>query len=84
MDSNTRLRVERIQAFRAAQAKRRAEEQEGTSKIVKKKENIKEGVSIQTAVHLLSAEEAKSLFGDVVCGLAFLVRLAMAGSSHLI
>lgn len=27
-----------------------------------------------TAVHLLSAEEAKSLFEDVVNGLAFLVR----------
>ena len=72
LDEAFRTRSERIRAFRAARAqppdereRRRAERARG----------------IRTAVHLLSAEEVKTLFTDVSSGLGFLV-CAIAKSAN--
>ncbi|THH07039.1 hypothetical protein EW145_g3655 [Phellinidium pouzarii] len=58
-----RSRSERIRAFRAARARPQEEREQ------RKAERTR---GIRTAVHLLSAEETKCLFTDVVSGLAFL------------
>jgi hypothetical protein len=58
----------RIRAFRAARKRSPHEERE------------RRRAERARAVHLMSAEEVRSLFGDVVEGLAFLVRLASQSS----
>ncbi|KAI5116294.1 hypothetical protein M0805_002164 [Coniferiporia weirii] len=58
-----RSRSERIRAFRAARSQPEEE---------KNKRKAERTCGIRTAVHLLSAEEAKRLFTDVTSGLAFL------------
>lgn len=65
LDDAFRSRSDRIRAFRAARSQP-VEERER-----RKAERIR---GIRTAVHLLSAEEVKRLFKDVVSGLSFLVR----------
>ncbi len=63
-DNAVRTRSDRIRAFRASQMQ---SEQE---RMQRHEERMK---GITTAVHLLSAEEAKALFTDIAAGLAFLV-----------
>ena len=77
-------RSARIRAFRAFQklspSERKATREQKEEE--KSRENEKEGRrrrmaergrGVTTAVHLLSAEEVRSLFGDIVRGLGFLV-----------
>ncbi|KLO11390.1 kinase-like protein [Schizopora paradoxa] len=58
-----RKKSDRIRAFRAAQRQSEQERQQ------RREERVK---GVRTAIHLLSAVEAKSLFSDVATGLAFL------------
>ena len=67
-ENDVRSRSDRIRAFRAAQKKPKEERD------LKRDQRAR---GVQTAVHLLSAEEAKTLFSDVASGLAFLVRVSM-------
>ena len=64
LDDAFRSRSDRIRAFRAARYQPEEERER------RKAERIR---GIRTAVHLLSAEEVKHLFRDVVSGLGFLV-----------
>lgn len=62
----------RIRAFRAMK-RAPPEERERLRREMEERTN-NAGNSSLKAVHLLSAEEVRSLFGDVAHGLAFLVR----------
>lgn len=63
-------RSARIRAFRALQ-RAPPEERERMRRAMNEEARVG---GTWTAVHLLSASEVRSLFGDVVDGLAFLVR----------
>ncbi|EJD05480.1 kinase-like protein [Fomitiporia mediterranea MF3/22] len=63
LDDAFRSRSDRIRAFRAARARPQEE---------RERRRAERARGIRTAVHLLGAEEAKSLFTDVTSGLAFL------------
>jgi hypothetical protein len=65
---NRETRSGRIRAFRAAQ---KAKQQAPPGKVM---HNVRDWA----AVHLLSAEEVRSLVGDIIEGLAFLVRIPSA------
>lgn len=61
---NIRSRSDRIRAFRKARVQPQEE---------RERRRAERARGIRTAVHLLSAEEIKKLFSDVVSGLSFLV-----------
>lgn len=71
-------RSARIRAFRAMQrappAERERMKKELEMSIAAGQNGARSGKTNWTAVHLLSAEEVKGLFSDVVSGLAFLVK----------
>lgn len=64
-------REDRIRAFRARAGRGDTAHASGEIRRREARRRARE----MKAVHLLSAEEIRSLFGDVVAGLAFLVRL---------
>lgn len=71
-------RSARIRAFRAMQRappeERERLKRELDLSVTAGQKGARNGKTNWTAVHLLSAEEVKSLFSDVVSGLAFLVK----------
>ena len=73
-------RSARIRAFRAMQRappeERERLRRELDMSVTAGQKGARNGKTNWTAVHLLSAEEVKSLFTDVVSGLAFLVSLS--------
>ncbi|KAF4581706.1 putative serine/threonine-protein kinase iks1 [Pleurotus pulmonarius] len=72
MDSDLHSRSARIRAFRAYQRATPAEKEEMKRQTESSYINGGSRQTTWTPVHLLSAEEVKSLFSDVVSGLAFL------------
>ncbi|OCB90836.1 kinase-like protein [Sanghuangporus baumii] len=63
LDEAFRTRSERIRAFRAMRSQPEEE---------RERRKVERARGVRTAVHLLSAEEAKALFTDVTAGLGFL------------
>jgi hypothetical protein len=76
MDSEEdfRSRSDRIRTFK------KKREMHSTERNELRKRRAERGRGQTAAIHLFSAEEIKSLFGDIVCGLGFLVSTVTAGA----